>query len=165
MNCGHWNVLNYRQIRTPFKLWSETIRSPTEATAFRTLILIMWSEHEDCAAWRLWQSWETSWYFLIITAIKENCMVSIYIKQYSSIFISMKKSKVSVLVCVCVYLCCKSSFSCNSWFSSVWAEIFESWFWIFCLSSLISSFKELMVCKQITEVIQHKIRGTTRLAK
>lgn len=104
MNCGHWNVLNYRQIRTPFKLWSETIRSPIEATAFRTLILIMWSEHEDCAAWRLWQSWETSWYFLIITAIKENCMVSIYIKQYSSIFISMKKSKVSVLVCVCTFV-------------------------------------------------------------
>lgn len=58
---------------------------------------------------------------------------------------------VYISLCVCVYLRCKSSCSCSSWFSRVWLEVVESWFWTFCFRSLISSFKQLIVWNQITE--------------
>lgn len=51
----------------------------------------------------------------------------------------------------CLYRRCKSNCSCSSWFSRVWAQIAESWFWIFCFSSLTSSFKALTVWGQKTE--------------
>lgn len=62
-----------------------------------------------------------------------------------------------------LYLRCKSKCSCSSWFSRVWEETAESWFWIFCFSSLISSFKELIVWEQIAEVNPCEIRDMTRL--
>lgn len=118
----------------------------------------MCSEQEDWAAWRLWQSWDTSWYFLIMIQIRQKCVVSIYLMQHSLQSSSMKES-----LCACLYLRCKSNCSCSSWFSRVWEEIVESWFWIFCFSSLISSLKELMCWEQITDVSRHKIRDMTRV--
>lgn len=85
-------------------------------------------------------------------------MVSIYRVQHSLQSSSMKDS-----LCACLYLRCKSNCSCSSWFSRVWVEIVESWFWIFCFSSLISSLKELMCWEQITGVSRHKIRDMTRV--
>ncbi len=75
----------------------------------------------------------------------------------------MKQSSVTSSLFICLYLRCKSSCSWTPWFSRVWVEIVESLFWIFCFSSLISSFKELMVWEQITEVSQHKTRDMIRV--
>lgn len=57
------------------KLRSEIKHNQNQIFMQHTLILITCSEQEDWAAWRLWQSWETSWYFLIKIPIKHVHMV------------------------------------------------------------------------------------------
>ena len=89
------------------------------------------------------------------------CVMRVF---FCNAVIYVSKQSVWVCVCVCLHLRFKSSCSCSSWFSMLLVEIVESWFWIFCFNSLISSFKELIVCKQIPGVSQHMTRNMTKEA-
>lgn len=101
------------------------------------------------------------WKFLILPDLRNNdrkrkMCINLLIQRH-------ERQKSRKLSCIYLYLHCKANCSCSSWFSRALVEIVESWFWIFCFSSLISSFKELMVWEQIAAVSQRKIRDMTRV--